>query len=110
MSRDLTDSAVTTATYTILSSFAGPWTLTNQQGTVMGVFDMVLVATDTYHFINNSGYVWSGVYQLQGSTLVMITPDNPNYTGFVWNIDSQSHLTLSNQGDGAAYAGSTCAR
>jgi uncharacterized repeat protein (TIGR02543 family) len=108
------DSPVATATYTILSSFAGPWTLTNQQGTVMGVFDMVLIAADTYHFMNNAGYVWSGIYQLQlqGSTpvLVMTTPDNPNYTGFVWNIDSQSHLTLSNQGGGAAYAGSTIAR
>jgi uncharacterized repeat protein (TIGR02543 family) len=101
-----TDSAVAATTYTILSSFAGPWTLTNQMGTVMGVFYMVLVGTDTYHFINDASYVWSGVYQLQGSTLVMITPDNPSYTGFVWTIDSQTHLTLSN----TAYAGSTCAR
>jgi len=68
----------------------------------------------SYHFINNGGYVWSGVYQVQliGGVpkLVMISPDNPNYAGFVWNIDSQTHLTLTNAGDGAIYAGSTMTR
>jgi uncharacterized repeat protein (TIGR02543 family) len=99
------DSAVATATYTILSSFAGPWTVTNQSGTVVGTYDAELIGTDTYYF-KMPGVVFSGDYQKQGNSLVMIRTDNPNYTGFIWTIDSQTHLTLSNTG----YASSIMSR
>jgi uncharacterized repeat protein (TIGR02543 family) len=53
------DSAVATATYTILSSFAGPWTVTNQLGTMIGVFDTIIPAMFGLESISCREAPWS---------------------------------------------------
>jgi len=56
------------------------------------------------------GVVWAGDYHLDSSvvpnTLTMTVPTNVNYTGFVWKVDNQLHLYLTN----TTYAGGTMAR
>jgi hypothetical protein len=37
---------------------------------------------------------FDGIYELRGNSLVMVVPDDPRLTEFVWHLDDSSHLTL----------------
>jgi len=105
------DSPIALASYVIPSTLAGPWTLTNQQGTNLGTFNLTQITSDTFHFINNSGYVWSGTYQVVGSQLLEITSDAIGFSGIVWNIDNPSHITqVGGDVTTTIYIGSTMTR
>ena len=67
-------------------------------------------------YIGNNTYtvggatIFNGTYVLDPAaspdTLTMTIPSNPNYSGFIWRVDSLIHLYLTNSG----YAGATMAR
>ena len=44
--------------------------------------------------ISKRNSAFNGTYERQGNRLVMVAPDDPLMTEFVWKIDAANHLTL----------------
>lgn len=90
----------------VIPDLSGTWLLTNYLGNTFTAI-MEKRGTNRYYLYSPSGgVVVAGLYEIQRNYLVMVEPDNPNYSGFIWEVININYLYLANTG----YRGSTLTR
>lgn len=82
---------------------SGEWSLKNAKLTFTVSFKEI--EPGRYKLLPES-LVYAGVYEQRGNQFIMIQPESPAYTDFVWHIQDEDHLELTN----SDYKGSTLTR
>ena len=79
------------------ADLTGSWQLTMPNGNQVIV---KIIGEGHEHFrILKGGTAVNGSYERRGKKLVMVAPDGPGLTEFVWKIDNGNHLTLVKEPD-----------